>query len=131
MFSSNIFPLSLNAERAPQLKAGVGQLLSGKEMKIKRFFLRPFVLGITAAVVLGFSMFHFWVYHNNPVVLEVHTDCRGMTYPSGLVLDFRLYQSGRLPGRESFHRARRRTSASSGPESACPSSTTCPTMQLS
>ena len=68
-------------------------------MKPKRFFSKPLVLGVTAAVaagLLGFGILNFWVYHNNPVVLEVSTDCRGLTYPRGPVLDFRLYQNGRL-----------------------------------
>ena len=68
-------------------------------MKTKRFLSKPLFLAVATAVVaalLGFSIFNFWAYHDNPVVLEVSTDCRGLTYPRGLVLDFRLYQDGRL-----------------------------------
>jgi len=41
-------------------------------------------------------VYYYWIYHNNPVLLEISTDCRGTTYPRGQVLEFRLYQSGRV-----------------------------------
>ncbi len=46
--------------------------------------------------VSAWGAHEFFTYHNNPVVLEIYTDCRGMTYPRGKVLQFRLYQSGLL-----------------------------------
>ena len=67
-------------------------------MKVKRLILKPLplVLSLALVAVLGYGAHYFWVYHNNPVLLEIYTDCRGMTYPQGKLLNLRLYQSGRL-----------------------------------
>ena len=67
-------------------------------MLLKRLIRKSLVLGLLLLIVTGggYVGYHFWVYHNNPVLLEIYTDCRGMTYPHGKVLDIRLYQSGRL-----------------------------------
>jgi hypothetical protein len=67
-------------------------------MKFRRSILKPLLLVLLLALiaVLGYGAHSFWVYHNNPVLLDIYTDCRGMTYPQGRVVEFRLYQDGRL-----------------------------------
>jgi hypothetical protein len=71
---------------------------ASQQMKVRRLISNPLPLALSIALVTAFvyGAYYFWVYHNNPVVLEIYTDCRGMTYPQGKLLNFRLYQSGRL-----------------------------------
>ena len=67
-------------------------------MQVRRSIrkLAPLLLIVGLVAVIGYGIHYFWVYHNNPVLLEIYTDCSGMTYPQGKLLNFRLYQSGRL-----------------------------------
>lgn len=68
-------------------------------MRLKITCMKRYSLRLTVALLaflISLGVFYFWTYHHNPVVLEISTDCRGMTNPRGEVLDFRLYESGRV-----------------------------------
>jgi hypothetical protein len=54
------------------------------------------VIAALLTFLAGFGAYYFAVYYRNPVVLEISTRGTGMVYPPGEVLDFRLYENGRL-----------------------------------